>query len=139
MMLTMAQNPPSLGARIRRARERAHLSQEELARAVGASARAVGDWENNRRKPRNRLGALEEVLGIRLDDEPEPRPAIPRSLLRDIMETDDLTEEERQAVIAAVERTLAKGRGASEAYAPGGDAGRLAEPERERERRRPAS
>lgn len=58
---------PSLGARIRRARERARLSQEELATMVGASVRAVGDWENDRRKPRNRLGALEDVLGISLD------------------------------------------------------------------------
>lgn len=131
----MAQNPPSLGARIRRARERAQLSQEELAKAVGASSRAVGDWENNRRKPRNRLGALEDVLGVRLDDEPEPEPAIPRSLLREIMETDDLTQVERQAVITAVEKTLAKERGASGSYAPAGDA---AGPAR-LEQRRPAS
>jgi transcriptional regulator with XRE-family HTH domain len=63
----MASDPLTLGMRIRRARERKRLSQEDLATAVGASVRAVGDWENDRRKPRNRLGALEEVLGVRFD------------------------------------------------------------------------
>jgi transcriptional regulator with XRE-family HTH domain len=116
----MAQNPPSLGARIRRARERARLSQEELAALVGASSRAVGDWENNRRKPRNRLGVLEEVLGVRLDDAPEPEPAIPKSLLRVIMENGDLTPGERAAVIAAIDDTLAKERGASAGKAASG-------------------
>lgn len=76
MMVGMATEQPTLGARIRRARERARLSQEELAKAVGASPRAVGDWENNRRKPRNRIGALEEVLGVSLDDDSEPEPQI---------------------------------------------------------------
>lgn len=74
--------PPSLGTRIRRARERARLSQKELATAVGASARAVGDWENDRRKPRNRLGALEEVLGVRLDGEPDPTLPTPEEMER---------------------------------------------------------
>lgn len=78
----MTASPPSLGARIRRARERAKLSQGELASAVGASVRAVGDWENDRRKPRNRLGALEQVLGISLDG-PEPEPDILPDGVRD--------------------------------------------------------
>jgi transcriptional regulator with XRE-family HTH domain len=132
MMAVMAQNPPSLGARIRRARERAQLSQEELAALVGASSRAVGDWENNRRKPRNRLGALEEVLGVSLEETPEPDPAIPENLYREIMNTDGLTEEVRQSMIAAIEGELAKWRGESGAAGSGA----AAEPER---RRRPAS
>lgn len=72
----MAQNPPSLGARIRRARELARLSQEDLAKAVGASVRAISDWENDKHHPRNRLGVLEEVLGVDLGDEPE-EPELP--------------------------------------------------------------
>jgi transcriptional regulator with XRE-family HTH domain len=128
----MAMTPPSLGARIRRARERARLSQEELAALVGASSRAVGDWENNRRKPRNRLSVLEEVLGVSLEDTPEPEPAIPENLYRAIMNTDGLTEEERQAVIAVIEGELAKWRGGPGAAGSGA----AAEPER---LRRPAS
>lgn len=103
----------TLGTRIRRARERRRLSQQELAAAVGASPRAVGDWENDRRKPRNRLGALEEVLGVRLDGEPQPEPAIPESLRQEIINTPGLTSDQRRAVIEAVERTLAKERGES--------------------------
>lgn len=67
----MASDPLTLGTRIRRARERARLSQDELAKLVDASRRAVGDWENDRRKPRNRLGALEQVLGVNLGEEEE--------------------------------------------------------------------
>lgn len=128
----MAMTPPSLGARIRRARERARLSQEELAALVGASSRAVGDWENNRRKPRNRLGVLEDVLGVSLEDTPEPEPTIPKNLQRAIETTDGLTEEERRAVMAAIRRTLAKERGEPEAGASGEVAELRAGPERQR-------
>ena len=76
----MASDPQTLGMRIRRARERARLSQQELATAVDVSVRAVGDWENDRRKPRNRLGALEEVLGVRLDGEADPGLPTPEEM-----------------------------------------------------------
>ena len=56
----------SLGMRIRRARERKRWTQAQLARAVGVSSRAVGDWERDVKAPRNRMGALEEVLGADL-------------------------------------------------------------------------
>lgn len=128
MMVAMASEPPTLGMRIRRARERARLSQEGLAAAVGVSVRAVGDWENDRRLPRNRIGALEDVLGVDLTGPPEPRPRIPKTLLREIENEKDLTPEERQAVIDAIERTLSKEDGL-----PG--LALQAEPER----RRPAS
>lgn len=67
---------PSLGTRIRRARERQGMKQDDLARAVHRSVRAVNDWENDRREPRNSLGLLEDVLGVRLDgDQPDAQPA----------------------------------------------------------------
>lgn len=114
----MATQMPTLGARIRRARERARLSQEELAERVGASVRAVGDWENDRRKPRNRLGALEEVLGVALDGEPPPRPQISRRLYEEIMSDESLTPRERQAIVEAANETLATERGAWGPSAP---------------------
>lgn len=46
--------------------------------AIGASVRAVGDWENDRRKPRNRLGALEDILEIDLSGEEADRSPPPR-------------------------------------------------------------
>jgi transcriptional regulator with XRE-family HTH domain len=47
------------------------MSQEQLATAVGASVRAVGDWENDRTSPRN-LGVLVEVLGEEILGSAEP-------------------------------------------------------------------
>lgn len=58
--------PDRIGPRIRRARERLHLDRKTLAAKVGVSARAVYDWEHDRTYPRNRIGALEEVLGVDL-------------------------------------------------------------------------
>ncbi len=96
----MTGNAPPLGAKIRRARERAQLSQEQLAKAVGASARAVGDWENDRRRPRNRTGALEAVLGISFDGAPEPDVLAPRDPWEQAVLADaDLPEHLRHQLI----------------------------------------
>lgn len=80
--------------------------------------RAVGDWENDRRKPRNRLGALEEILGVRLDAEPEPF-TIPASLLATIRRT--LPPEEQELAIAALEEALSPS--AHSEDAPSGQSG----------------
>ena len=121
IIANVATNPPSLGVRIRRARERARLSQEELAALVGASKRAVGDWENDRRKPRNRLGALEDVLGVSLDDSEQNEPDLPSP-----EEMERLREHAREvlgdkaaAVVAAIDATY---NGGSEGI-PSGAAG----------------
>lgn len=65
-----------IGTRIKRARERQLMSQEELAAKLRVSRSAVNSWERDRSYPRNRIGALEEVLGIVLagDAEPEAEP-----------------------------------------------------------------
>lgn len=52
----------TLGERIRTARQRARLTQEQLARKVGVGRRTIDNWENGRTEPKN-LVALEEVLG----------------------------------------------------------------------------
>lgn len=62
---------PRIGARIRRARQRLDMSQEELAAAVGASRSAVNAWERDRALPRN-IVKLEEVLGVSLEPAPAP-------------------------------------------------------------------
>lgn len=103
----MTASPPSLGARIRRARERAKLSQEELANAVGASVRAVGDWENDRRKPRNRLGALEEVLGVDLGEDQAEPDILPPGLRDEI--TEAIPDPERRARFIALAEAYARG------------------------------
>lgn len=52
-----------LGRRIRRARERARLTQRQLADAVGVDRKTVGNWESGASHPRSSLGRLETVLG----------------------------------------------------------------------------
>ncbi len=122
---------PAIGTRIKRARERLRWSQQRLADELKVNRKTVDNWENGRTEPKSSIGALEEVLGVSLSGQPETRPAIPKSLLREIENTDGLTPEERQAVIAAVENTLATERGASAASSP--------VPVAAPERRRPAS
>jgi len=56
----------SLGLTIRRARERKRWTQQQLADAVEVSRDAIIKWEGDQRAPKNRIGALEEVLGIDL-------------------------------------------------------------------------
>jgi transcriptional regulator with XRE-family HTH domain len=65
---------PPIGLVIRRARERKRWTQRDLAEAVGVSRASVDAWENNRTYPRNRIGALEEVLGVSLNGTPAVAP-----------------------------------------------------------------
>ena len=63
-----------IGTKIKRARERKRWTQRQLADALDVNTKTVDNWEAGRTSPRNRLGALEEVLGISLDAEPGPAP-----------------------------------------------------------------
>ncbi len=94
MVLGMAADTP-LGTRIRRARERLRMSQEELGAAVKASRSAVNSWEKGRAEPRNKT-VVEDVLGISLDED-APEPKIPAGLQRMV---DALSDEEREALLA---------------------------------------
>ena len=58
-----------LGTLIKRARERRRWTQRQLADALGVNPKSVDNWENGRTSPRNSIGALEEVLGISLDED----------------------------------------------------------------------
>lgn len=59
-----------IGTTIKRARERKRMSQAELADALGVSRSAVNAWENDRAFPASSIGAIEEVLGITIYDDP---------------------------------------------------------------------
>lgn len=50
------------------------MTQQQLASLIGRSVRALNDWENDRHHPRSAIGALEEVLGVSLDDAAGPEP-----------------------------------------------------------------
>lgn len=54
-----------LGLRIRRARDRVGMSQEELARLVERDQKAISEYENGRRKlPATELPTFALVLGV---------------------------------------------------------------------------
>lgn len=57
----------TLGERIREARERMGMTQQQLGDAVGAARETVGNWELGTTSPRNKLGKLREILGDDLD------------------------------------------------------------------------
>jgi transcriptional regulator with XRE-family HTH domain len=61
-----------IGTAIKRARERKRWTQRQLADALGVDIKTIDNWEHSRTRPRNRLGALEEVLGISLSTEQGP-------------------------------------------------------------------
>jgi DNA-binding XRE family transcriptional regulator len=64
------------GDLLKAARERAGLTQEELADLVGAHRASVGNWEKGT-PPRNRLGKIREVLG--LDEHLKPAGSVDTS------------------------------------------------------------
>ena len=78
-----------LGWRLKRARERARLTQRQLAEAVGVDRKTVGNWESGVSSPRSSLGRLEAVLGshgFSLDVDPWPAPAGADAVVRMILE-----------------------------------------------------
>lgn len=73
------------GEQIRRAREALGWTQTQLAEAVGVGMRTVGNWERGDTIPKNRMGALQRVLGHALDM-PDPLAAYSElTLLNELM------------------------------------------------------
>lgn len=56
------------GTEMRAARERASLTQGELAKRVGVSLRTVGNWERGESVPRSKEQAIRGALGEHLQD-----------------------------------------------------------------------
>ena len=57
-MSAMAAETGSLGRAIKDARERRHLTQQDLADILAVDRKTVDNWEHGRTSPRNRMGAL---------------------------------------------------------------------------------
>jgi transcriptional regulator with XRE-family HTH domain len=84
------------GNRIREARIKNHLTQEELAEKLGTEKNQISRWENGHKMPRGeRLSEIAQTLNVSLDylmglsDEPTIRVKI-----------DSLTVEEMQIIVA---------------------------------------
>lgn len=58
----------TLGQRIKLARQAAGLRQVDLAQAVGVSLTAVKNWERGVVTPKDRIGRLQQVLGVDLTE-----------------------------------------------------------------------
>lgn len=70
-----------IGIRIARRRQALGMRQEDLAAKVGVSRAAVANWESGKHFPLRKLGAVEQALGIRLDeDTEEPEMPTPEEL-----------------------------------------------------------
>jgi transcriptional regulator with XRE-family HTH domain len=100
----MATDASVTGAKIRRRRQELRLTQEELAERVGVDASSVLNWEAGKHYPKRKLGALESVLGIRLEGDDEPVSPVPAHLRREVYRT--LPAEDAERVIRAIEETL---------------------------------
>lgn len=114
-----------LGQRIREARERAGMTQQQVGGLVGVSLRTVGNWERGETVPLNRLARLEAVLATSLRDDADASPAaeatgeVPEGFAR-------LTPVQREAVQAVVRAMLDPGQDARPG--PGGQLVDLARP-----------
>jgi len=85
---------PGFGAQIRDARERRHMTQQELADVLRVDRKTVDNWEHGRTSPRNRTGALKDWAPELAGDGEELDPQE-----QEIMALDFLTPEARAWII----------------------------------------
>lgn len=93
----------NLGLRIRRARERRRWSQQQLAAAFPPdpqgrrpSLRSIGRWERGEAVPRGAIGALEDILGVKLTGDEEDE--IER-VAADVAAARDLTDRQKRVLL----------------------------------------
>jgi transcriptional regulator with XRE-family HTH domain len=75
----MADTPQAVGSRIARRRHQLGWTQIELAEKLGVSPSTVANWERGASYPKKKLGKVEHVLGVSLDDVPPERDPLPPS------------------------------------------------------------
>lgn len=78
------------------------MTQEQLAARIGVDRTAVSNWESGKHYPLRYLGAIEDVLGISLDDE-APKITIPADLQQRLL---NLTNAERAYVVELLSAPL---------------------------------
>ncbi len=96
----------AIGTRIKKRRQVLHLRQRQLADLVGVDRTAVSNWERGKHLPTRYLGALEDVLGISLDEDDGHARIISPELRRLIAETLSGDTEAQRRVIGLLEGTL---------------------------------
>ena len=98
----MAADVP-LGEQIRAARERRHLTQQQLADLIGVDRKTVDNWENRRTSPRNRMGALKAWAPELGGEEPDPNELVLQNSI------DGLTPAQDAALLEAYRRIKREG------------------------------
>ncbi len=89
-----------LGTRIKRARERLRWRQIDLAKALSVDVKTVGNWERGQTIPRNRIGAIEETLGVEITESGPEDEVYTDPVELAIWEDPRLPRDERRAFIA---------------------------------------
>jgi transcriptional regulator with XRE-family HTH domain len=86
---------PHVGTRIRKRRQVLRMTQADLAGQLDVSKSTVANWETGKHFPVRYQGAIEQLLGISLDDtgtQPDPNEEALMSLDLDPAERDKLIE-----------------------------------------------
>jgi DNA-binding XRE family transcriptional regulator len=89
--------------KIKRARERLMMTQAELGARVRKSQKTIDNWEHDRSYPKSSIGALEQVLGVSVDGQPEAS-LVPPGLVDFIRRS--LPPDRQDAAIMALEEVL---------------------------------
>jgi transcriptional regulator with XRE-family HTH domain len=99
MIVRMATDP-RIGARIKIARARRGMSQQQVADAIGVARTTVDSWENGRSQPKRGkvLGALERELGVSLFE-----PETLGDLAADVASASGLTEAQKAALLTLIQ------------------------------------
>jgi transcriptional regulator with XRE-family HTH domain len=97
-------DPQVVGGRIAKRRHQLGWTQIQLAERLGVSPSTVANWERGASYPKKKLGLVEQVLGVPLDEpEPERDPVSPR--LRQVA-VEELGEQQGAFVVDAIRAAL---------------------------------
>ena len=98
-------DPQVVGTRIARRRQLLGWTQAELADRLGVSPSTVANWERGAAYPKKKLGLVEHVLGVTLEEE-APEPVLSPGLIKAIRDNiPDAADQERVMEFIRIMRT----------------------------------
>jgi len=126
-MIQVMADAGNIGTRIARRRQVLGMTQADLAARTGVTKTAVVNWESGRHFPKRKLGLIEQVLGISLEDKAADPLLEPQDDHEEFIVTSPrLTRDDKRQMIASYRRARASGAGPfpSPPAAAGDDRGR---------------
>src|SRR5215469_15248697 len=98
-------DPQVVGTRIARRRQQLGWTQAELADRLGVSPSTVANWERGAAYPKKKLGLVEHVLGVTLEED-APEPVLSPGLIKAIRDNiPDAADQERVMEFIRIMRT----------------------------------